>query len=1710
MVIVASVGTALFATQKAMSTLFDTEKKQIDTENNRIAINCPPGLIAYVDETCEVEIIVTIPVSTCTITSISYTVDGGPVIIVPLGTIGPISIGSFPPDTFNVVWTVRDNCIPPTDAVCNQPILIQDTISPIIICPDDVSVGNSSDGRRSNLISIAQPDASDNCGILSVINDFNNTDDASDVYPLGTTVVIWTVTDIYGNTASCSMDVVVFDNTEPTLTCPDTLRTSCIPNDIYEYYADYVAAGGSAMDETAIDTLTFAWVEDIDTTVTCPDTIIRKYTIGDTNGNFDTCSQILIVYDTLAPAAICKDITVHLDETGQVTILIDSLDNGSFDNCDGDLVFTNNISLSFGCNDIISGSTQVVLTVTDQCGNSATCTSNVTVLDQIFPTIICPPMINRNTNLNQCVATGITLGTPTTTDNCSFTNLQARFLGNPVTIITQFPVGSNEVIWTVTDIGGNSATCIQNVIVRDNQTPQISCTANITVNTTAGLCTAIVNYQNPVGTDNCPAAVTTQTAGISNGGVFPIGVTTNTFVVTDNTGATSSCSFTVTVLDNQPPSINCPANINVNTTSGFCNALVNYTAPIGIDNCSVVVNTQTTGLPSGSMFPIGMTTNTFVVTANNGQTASCIFTVNVIDDQPPSITCPTNLTINTNPNLCTAVVNFVTPIATDNCSGAITRQTTGLVSGSLFPKGITTNTFVVTDNNGLTATCSFTVTVVDNQIPTIACPSNITVALNNSCRLVVPNLSASVVVNDNCPSTTVTQSPTSGTLISSSHNQTHAITFTVTDAVGLTATCSTIITSIDNVGPDIVCEGFRILSISDLPEVPASSFVISAVDNCSGPLTYSIRRMGSICGSNSPDDFGNYVNFCCDDVNDTIMVVVRVTDSRANFTECMNRVLVQDKLTPTIILGSLPDISISCAYLLNLNNLNAFGTFVQQGSPRKNITINDPGNPFYPTGIAGQDGIFIDNCPVSAVTVTHRSLLTMCNTGEVKRDFVITDIGGNTATYTQTIYVIDVDKFDVNDISWPSATVNYNNCNDNDPDVSITGQPILTTDNCNQVGATHVDQVFSNPNNCGFIKRTWTVIDWCQYRTNNPGGPGKWTFVQSILITNTVAPTINAKVCRDTIICTGNGCDATVTFIATGSDDCLPVSITWSHKIDLDNNGSIDASGSGSSVTRKYNIGLHKITWEARDKCGNISTCSLLFTIRDCKAPVAVAFHGLAMSLLPPEGKASVKARAFNRSSSDNCTPIVRLKYSFSANVNDTIRNFNCDSLGQRRIEFWVTDLAGNQSRAITYIIIQDNIDLCGLGNKVNIKGQIYTEENANISDAKVNIDGGETEEYLMTNTDGQYLFSDLAKYNNYELLPIKDTDHGQGITTLDLVLIQRHILGIKQLESPYKMIAADVNNSKNITAADLVELRKLILGVQSRFSKNTSWRFVDASYTFTDYNDPWPFVERLNYEELSTSMEHSDFIAIKIGDVNGSVSQNLQSQIVSRSANKLNLYLEDSDVTANELITIPILSENLNNYIGMQWTLGLSTEMEYMGFESVDLPLRDDHLALIEKNGRKYLTLSYDDKNGITLPEGSVLFNIVCRPTKNSKISELISMNDVVTKSEAYNVEDVPSDIELTFRNAKSEIASFITQNHPNPFKDETIFEFSLKERSPVILSIYDTNGSMVFKSNDIYNAGNHILRITEKQLGSKYGVFICKIKTKNLDEAIKILRIE
>ena len=238
-----------------------------------------------------------------------------------------------------------------------------------------------------------------------------------------------------------------------------------------------------------------------------------------------------------------------------------------------------------------------------------------------------------------------------------------------------------------------------------------------------------------------------------SGQTFNVGVTTVTYVVEDAAGNTATCNFTVTVTDDENPTITCPGNVAQNIDAGNCSAVVNGIAPTATgDNCGVTIQTwaltgaTTANSPavgindaSGETFNVGVTTVTYTVEDAAGNTATCNFTVTITDNENPTITCPGNVVQTADAGVCNAVVNGIAPTATnDNC--AVTIQTWSLAgattgnspavgindaSGETFNVGVTTVTYVVEDAAGNTATCNFTVTITDNENPTITCPANV-------------------------------------------------------------------------------------------------------------------------------------------------------------------------------------------------------------------------------------------------------------------------------------------------------------------------------------------------------------------------------------------------------------------------------------------------------------------------------------------------------------------------------------------------------------------------------------------------------------------------------------------------------------------------------------------------------------------------------------------------------------------------------------------------------------------------------------------------------------------------------------------------------------------------------------------------------------------------------------------------------------------------
>jgi hypothetical protein len=224
-------------------------------------------------------------------------------------------------------------------------------------------------------------------------------------------------------------------------------------------------------------------------------------------------------------------------------------------------------------------------------------------------------------------------------------------------------VGAGSVTITATQSGNEyysaAVDATQSLIITDTILPVIATLANITQNNDNGFCGAIVNFVAPNGTDNFSGASTVQTAGLPSGVEYPLGTTTNTFQVTDASGNTATSTFTVTVTDTELPTLICPENIIQKKEGKLHGIAVSYTLPVGNDNCTGFTITQTEGLASGSVFPLGVTTNTFKIVDASGNTASCSFTVTVVQAiTPNNSNANPVLSVVAHPNPATDLVNI--------------------------------------------------------------------------------------------------------------------------------------------------------------------------------------------------------------------------------------------------------------------------------------------------------------------------------------------------------------------------------------------------------------------------------------------------------------------------------------------------------------------------------------------------------------------------------------------------------------------------------------------------------------------------------------------------------------------------------------------------------------------------------------------------------------------------------------------------------------------------------------------------------------------------------------------------------------------------------------------------------------------------------------------------------------------------------------------
>ena len=401
-----------------------------------------------------------------------------------------------------------------------------DTTPPIANC-SNITVQLNASGSVIIIANDVDNGSTDNIGIVNYSIDL----DTFDCNDIGTNSVVLTVTDAAGNTDTCTSVVTVEDSILPTVICQDlTAQLDA---------SGFVSIVAANIDNGSNDNCGIAsYALDIDT-FDCNDLGVNTVTLTviDVNGNSDTCTAIVTVEDSVSPNVICQDVTVQLDANGNGSIIPSQVDNGSSDAC-GIASYTLDIE-TFNCDDI--GANSVVLTVTDVNGNSDSCTATITIEDSIIPTIICQDLIV------QLDVNGVGTITPQEVDNGSSDNCGIDNYSLDINNFGCDDIGANTVNLTVTDAGGNTASCSSIITVEDNIAPVANCQDITVLLDGSGNATITGDDVDNGSADAC--GIASLTVSPNSFDVGDLGDNTVTLTVTDVNGNTTTCTAIVTVTD---------------------------------------------------------------------------------------------------------------------------------------------------------------------------------------------------------------------------------------------------------------------------------------------------------------------------------------------------------------------------------------------------------------------------------------------------------------------------------------------------------------------------------------------------------------------------------------------------------------------------------------------------------------------------------------------------------------------------------------------------------------------------------------------------------------------------------------------------------------------------------------------------------------------------------------------------------------------------------------------------------------------------------------------------------------------------------------------------------------------------------------------------------------------------------------------------------
>jgi len=949
---------------------------------------------------------------------------------------------------------------------------------------------------------------------------------------------------------------------------------------------------------------------------------------------------------------------------------------------------------------------------------------------------------------------------------------------------------------------------------------------------------------------------------------------------------------------------------------------------------------------------------------------------------------------------------------------------------------------------------------------------------------------------------------------------TTSVLFVATDACGNTGSCEINLIVLDSLPPQAQCDTFLTAFLDDLglASLPAGLFDEGSTDACN-QLNFKVRRLApGACDTlgNSLDDF---IRLCCNDFLDTVQVVLRVYDV-------------------SVPAGPVPDSLAEgryseCTAPVQVLDIN----LPQCMAPKDTATLCEN---FDPTLVAY--GVVETSCVVDslATLLNYQQFDTVCRRGTITRTFRVFDASGNSGQCSQRVTVANKQHYFVR---FPDDLVVFQCDTSGD-----YGAPAFFGVECeNMTAAFTENRVFNALDACLRIERTWTVYNGCAYdaglpfvavpnpnpnanplHADNQPGPvvsaagttGDWaptvskvapadpaatnfstfwsdsvngyTYKQIIRVIDSeqpvfencpaAAPVFVDLSANDLYLWNGNFapapgpnddlCEGNTDLQITMTDACYGARVSVDYQIVLD----LDADGSTETLINSTDLP------DAGTVLYNNVNGGGLARQYDTR-PVAQAERYQFTLRTDTVGDDLVARIVWSSASAPGTDVPLQLP------------------LGDHQITWTVFDGCGNETSCSYTFRVEDPDGTCS-PTVQKISGHIRTESGAGIVNVAVELKGTHPAlppftNFALTDNQGAYSF-DVPAGSAYGVTPFFDINPLNGVSTFDLLLINKHVLGLESITTPYRMLAADGNKSNTVTTFDIVEFRKLILGIYQQLPALPSWRFVPAGHVFSNPANPFAggFPEKIFSDPPPPDLSALDFIGFKLGDINGNANPAFASeQTEDRDQPVLHLDADDRSVAPGEIFTTRFQTEKA--VAGMQFTLN------FPGLEVLEvLPeagLSEENFAVF--NPENSLTMSWERG-------GTAVFGLRVRALEAGRLHDMLRLSNRIARSEAYSESLEVMQLALRFgAETQGLTAGFeLFQNQPNPFSETTRIGFYLPQAKTAVLRVWDSTGRLLWETTREYPAGYQSVAIGG--LGSGAAVLYYSLETDSDRAVRKMLR--